>query len=208
LLTHTHNDHAAGVAALQQATGAPVVGRYADFAGADDETLAIDRLLSDGDTISVDGLVLNAIHTPGHASNHLCYLLNATRMLFTGDHIMQGSTVVIGPPDGNLRAYLQSLRRLLSVDIAILAPGHGYLIGRPHFEVERLVNHRLAREGKVRKAMLATEGRISVEELVPRVYDDVPASLHAFAAYSLRAHLEKLVEDGEIRCSDGAYSRA
>jgi glyoxylase-like metal-dependent hydrolase (beta-lactamase superfamily II) len=126
-------------------------------------------------------------------------------MLFTGDHIMQGSTVVIWPPDGNMRAYLDSLRRLLALDIRVLAPGHGHLIESPHAEVERLIQHRLRREDKVRQAVLRAGEPATIEMLLPRAYDDVPKILHEMAALSLRAHLDKLTEDGEIRCSDGRY---
>src|SRR5205085_5444859 len=99
------------------------------------------------------GVTLRAIHTPGHASNHLCYLLEEAKMLFTGNHVMQGSTVVINPPDGDMRAYLRSLESLLAEVIAIIAPGHGYLIGAPHRELRRLIAHRLARERKVEAVM-------------------------------------------------------
>jgi glyoxylase-like metal-dependent hydrolase (beta-lactamase superfamily II) len=128
-------------------------------------------------------------------------------MLFTGDHIMQGSTVVIWPPDGNMRAYLESLRRLLTLDIRVLAPGHGYLIENPHAEVERLIQHRLRREDKVRQAVLRADEPATIEMLLPRAYDDVPKVLHEMAALSLWAHLDKLVEDGDIHCSNGCYFR-
>lgn len=119
---------------------------------------------------------------------------------------MQGSTVVIWPPDGNMRAYLRSLRRLLELDIRALAPGHGHLMDSPHAEVERLIQHRLRREDKVRQAVLQAGAPATIEMLLPRAYDDVPKVLYEMAALSLRAHVEKLVEDGEIRCSDGRYS--
>jgi glyoxylase-like metal-dependent hydrolase (beta-lactamase superfamily II) len=111
---------------------------------------------------------------------------------------MQGSTVVINPPDGNMRAYLASLERLLAEDLAILAPGHGYLIGEPHREVRRLMQHRMKREEKVIGA-LKHLGEASVEELVPLAYDDVPARMHGWAARSLTAHLHKLVAEGAVR---------
>jgi glyoxylase-like metal-dependent hydrolase (beta-lactamase superfamily II) len=120
---------------------------------------------------------------------------------------MQGSTVVINPPDGDMRAYLASLELLLSEDIAILAPGHGYLIGEPYRELRRLVQHRLKREGKVRDA-IARLAQPTAEELLPLVYDDVPARLHGVAARSLSAHLEKLVADGAVKASAGRYSLA
>jgi glyoxylase-like metal-dependent hydrolase (beta-lactamase superfamily II) len=127
-------------------------------------------------------------------------------MLFTGDHVMQGSTVVIGPPDGNMHAYLQSLRRLLELEIAVLAPGHGYLIHDPQAEAERLIEHRLRRESRVRQALLEAGGTASFASLLPRVYDDVPQTLHPIAAKSLQAHLDKLVEDGDVSYVGGSYT--
>ena len=123
-------------------------------------------------------------------------------MLFTGDHVMQGSTVVINPPDGDMRAYLQSLERLLGEDIAIIAPGHGYLIGAPHKELRRLIAHRLNRERKVVAALERLE-HPSLEEMLPLVYDDVPERIHRVAARSLTAHLEKLVAEGAVRARGG-----
>ena len=126
-------------------------------------------------------------------------------MLFTGDHVMQGSTVVINPPDGDMRAYLRSLEKLLGEDIAIIAPGHGYLIGAPHNEVRRLIAHRLGREKKVVRA-LAQLGEASLDELLPVVYDDVPARIHHVAARSLTAHLDKLAADGAVRAAGGRFT--
>jgi glyoxylase-like metal-dependent hydrolase (beta-lactamase superfamily II) len=206
LCTHTHQDHASGAAALRQATGAIVAGGPAPDTP-QDVRLLMDRVLMGGDSVQCDDLSLRAVATPGHASNHLCYLLDKTRMLFTGDHIMQGSTVVIWPPDGNMRVYLESLRHLLSFDISVLAPGHGYLIGEPHKEAERLIQHRHRREDKVRRALFEAGGAASLATLLPRVYDDVPAAIHAVAARSLEAHLQKLVEDGELSFTDGRYFR-
>ena len=125
-------------------------------------------------------------------------------MLFTGDHVMQGSTVVINPPDGDMRAYLASLEALLADEFAIFAPGHGYLIGAPHKELRRLIAHRLAREAKV-VAALARLGEATLETLLPAVYDEVPAKLHAVAARSLQAHLDKLAAEGGVRIEAGRY---
>ncbi len=202
--THTHMDHSPACAALKAATGARVLGRTAPAGTNQDQDYAPDRILSDGDRMTLGNLHLRAIHTPGHASNHLCYLLEETRMLFTGDHVMQGSTVVINPPDGDMRAYLASLDKLLAEDIAIIAPGHGYLIGAPHNEVKRLITHRLAREAKVTTA-LGRLGEATLEELVAHVYDDVSAKLHPVATRSLSAHLDKLVAEGRARQASGRY---
>ena len=203
LCTHTHVDHSPAAAALKAATGAQLLGRPAP--AGQDATFVPDRVMSHNDRFIFDGVTLRALHTPGHASNHVCYLLEQTRMLFTGDHVMQGSTVVINPPDGDMRAYLDSLEMLLAEDLAILAPGHGYLIGEPHKELRRLISHRLARERKV-LASLQQLGRASVEELLPLVYDDVPPRIHRVAARSLTAHLDKLVADGAVRADAARYA--
>jgi glyoxylase-like metal-dependent hydrolase (beta-lactamase superfamily II)/8-oxo-dGTP pyrophosphatase MutT (NUDIX family) len=203
LCTHTHLDHSPAAAKLKAATGAMILGRPAPQG--QDASFAPDRVLNDGERIFLGGVGFRVVHTPGHASNHLCYLLEDSRMLFTGDHVMQGSTVVINPPDGDMRQYLASLERLLGVDLAILAPGHGYLIGSPHKEIRRLIAHRLAREKKVVVAL----GRLreaSVDELLPLVYDDVPPRIHKWAARSLAAHLDKLIAEGAARADRGRYA--
>lgn len=192
LCTHTHLDHSPAAARLKAATGATVYGRPAP--AGQDESFAPDVILADGERVAG----LRALHTPGHASNHLCYLLEETRMLFTGDHVMQGSTVVINPPDGDMRAYLASLEKLLAEDIAIIAPAHGFLIGEPHKELRRLIAHRLSREAKVRRA-LEQHGPATLDALVPVVYDDVSSRMHRWAARSLSAHLDKLVAEGAVR---------
>jgi glyoxylase-like metal-dependent hydrolase (beta-lactamase superfamily II)/8-oxo-dGTP pyrophosphatase MutT (NUDIX family) len=203
LCTHTHLDHSPAAAALKAATGAQVLGMPAPEG--QDATFKPDFVLENGQRLDLGSLSLRAVHTPGHASNHLCYLLEQTRMLFTGDHVMQGSTVVINPPDGDMRAYLASLERLLGEDLAILAPGHGYLIGDPHKELRRLVAHRLARERKV-VLSLDRAGPASIDELLPLVYDDVPPRVHRWAARSLTAHLDKLVAEGAVRAAEGRYA--
>ncbi len=204
LCTHTHMDHSPAAAALKAATGAQILGRPAPEG--QDATFKPDFVLENGQRVDLGGgATLRAIHTPGHASNHLCYLLEQTKMLFTGDHVMQGSTVVINPPDGDMRAYLASLELLLAEDVAILAPGHGYLIGATHREIRRLLAHRLAREKKVTLA-LARLGAASLEELLPAVYDDVPVRMHRWAARSLTAHLEKLVAEHAVRADGEHYT--
>ncbi len=200
-------DHSPAAAALKAATGAQVLGRPAPEG--QDATFKPDFAVESGQRIQIGetsgSITLRAIHTPGHASNHLCYLLEETRMLFTGDHVMQGSTVVINPPDGDMRAYLASLEKLLGEDLAIIAPGHGYLIGAPHKELRRLIAHRLGREQKVVRA-LEQLGDASVEDLLPLVYDDVPARIHRVAARSLTAHLEKLAAEGAVRAAGERYT--
>jgi glyoxylase-like metal-dependent hydrolase (beta-lactamase superfamily II)/8-oxo-dGTP pyrophosphatase MutT (NUDIX family) len=205
LCTHTHLDHSPAAAAIKAATGAVVLGRPAPMHPGQDHAFAPDHVLGHGDRFMFGGLTLRALHTPGHASNHLCYLLENTRMLFTGDHVMQGSTVVINPPDGNMRDYLASLELLLAEDVLILAPGHGYLIGEPYREAKRLMRHRLAREQKVIWA-LERLGAADAETLVAEVYDDVSPRLHGVAQRSLSAHLEKLAAEGRARAGDGRWA--
>jgi len=205
LCTHTHMDHAPGAARLKQLSGATVAAMLAPRTDHDFQ-LSVDRVLTDGDVISNADVTVRAVHTPGHASNHLCYLLEQNRMLFTGDHIMQGSTVVIWPPDGNMRAYVESLRSLLKIELAVLAPGHGHLIEHPQDELNRLIEHRLRREDKVRQAVLRAGTGVTVETLLPSAYDDVSRSLYEWAALSLQAHLDKLVADGELQFVSGRYS--
>jgi glyoxylase-like metal-dependent hydrolase (beta-lactamase superfamily II) len=162
-----------------------------------DTAFAPDRVFQDGDVLDCGSFKLRAVHTPGHASNHLCYLLDREKLLFTGDHIMQGSTVVINPPDGDMTAYLRSLDSLLALDIARVAPGHGHPIDAPHDEARRLIAHRLAREQKVIDAFSANNPA-TLDELVPIVYADTSPRLHAVARRSLHAHLLKLVQDGRV----------
>jgi glyoxylase-like metal-dependent hydrolase (beta-lactamase superfamily II) len=195
LATHTHPDHSPAVAALAQATGAEVLGRGAPANGRQDATFAPTRVLNDGDVVRIGDMTLRAIHTPGHASNHLCYLLEGAGLLFSGDHVMQGSTVVIGPPDGNMQLYLQSLARLQREPVRSIAPGHGTVIEDAQAEVARLIAHRLQREAKVAER-LRLAGRATLDVLVASVYDDVDPRLHPVAKGSLLAHLLKLEAEG------------
>jgi glyoxylase-like metal-dependent hydrolase (beta-lactamase superfamily II) len=206
LVTHTHRDHSPAAVALAAASGAPVLGRRAVHAEGQDETFAPTRELRPGERLALGpGCTLRVIHTPGHASNHLCYLLEEERLLFTGDHVMQGSTVVINPPDGDMAAYLGALQALQSEAIDALAPGHGFLMADPQAVLAALIAHRLRREAKVLAALQA-EGPAELSALLPRVYDDVPAALHPLAARSLRAHLLKLAREGRALANGERWS--
>ena len=207
LCTHTHRDHSPAARALKAATGAKVAGRACEQDGRQDEAFCPDVVLGDGETVAVDGITLRALHTPGHASNHLCYLHERDRILFTGDHIMQGSTVVIAPPDGDMQAYLASLEKLLAIDIAAIAPGHGTVIEAPHDEVRRLIAHRLKREAKVADA-LGRRNPATLDELVPLAYDDVSDRLYPVAKRSLHAHLIKLEREGKAAQSADRWAPA
>jgi glyoxylase-like metal-dependent hydrolase (beta-lactamase superfamily II)/8-oxo-dGTP pyrophosphatase MutT (NUDIX family) len=206
LVTHTHKDHSPAAQALHAATGAPLFGRVADHPEWQDTIFKPDTRLAHGERVVLgNDCTLRVIHTPGHASNHLCFLLEQEKLLFTGDHLMQGSTVVINPPDGDMQAYLQSLRALLDEDLEWLAPGHGFLIDKPHQVVHKTVAHRLQREAKVVDALRSLK-QGAVDALLPLVYSDVAQQLHAVAARSLRAHLLKLRADGRADEAGGVWS--
>ena len=206
LVTHTHRDHSPGAAALSAATGAPVWGRIADHPQWQDETFSPAHQPQHGERIAVGAdTTLRVIHTPGHASNHLCFLLEEERLLFTGDQVMQGSTVVINPPDGDMAAYLQALRSLMDEPVDWLAPGHGFLVAQPQQVLAALIAHRLKREAKVLAALMPQPE--ALESLVQRVYDDVPAALHGVAQRSLLAHLLKLQGEGAAAFDGRAWRR-
>jgi glyoxylase-like metal-dependent hydrolase (beta-lactamase superfamily II)/8-oxo-dGTP pyrophosphatase MutT (NUDIX family) len=193
-VTHTHKDHSPAAQAVGAATGAQLIGRLPDYQEWQDTTFVPELPLRGGERFNLPGdTTLNVIHTPGHASNHLCYHLPEERLLFTGDHVMQGSTVVINPPDGDMSAYINSLRELLPLDIDWIAPGHGFLMARPRDAMERIITHRLQREAKVFAALQpATQ---SLDQLLATVYADVVPQLLPVARRSLLAHLLKLRDD-------------
>jgi|SRR6185312_3913714 len=203
LVTHTHPDHSPGTTPLKAATGALILGRTTAHPHWQDTAFAADRELQHDDRLTLAaGATLRVIHTPGHASNHLCFLLEEERILFTGDHIIEGSTVVIDPPDGDMAAYIRSLESLLHEPLDYLAPGHGTLMPDPHAAVQGLIRHRLRREAKV-LASLPREHPADLPTLVKRVYNDVPSELHPLATRSLLAHLIKLqAESRAIRVAD------
>ena len=200
-VTHTHKDHSPAAQALKARTGAALHGMAALHTEWQDTGFRPDVPLAGGEVFQLPGPdggnTLRVIHTPGHAGNHLCYLLDEERLLFTGDHVMQGSTVVINPPDGDMGAYLRSLRELMELDLDWLAPGHGFLMPRPRQAMEQIVAHRLKREAKVLQAFSSRDPH-SMDRLLAAVYDDVPPKLHAMARRSLLAHLLKLRDDGRL----------
>ena len=194
VVTHTHPDHSPGVRLLQERLDVPAYGMLTETSKGQDRSFKPDKILKDGDVFEETEFTLKVVHTPGHASNHLCYILEEEEFIFTGDHIMNGSTVVIGPPDGNMKQYLESLEKLKQFKLSKIAPGHGEVLDSPHKVAEWIINHRLQREEKVASALKeATKG--NPESLVSRVYDDVDSSLFPIAKASLLAHLIKLEED-------------
>lgn len=206
LVTHTHPDHSPGVAALAEKTGAEVLGIAAPDGQHQDKTFVPDRELQHGDVFETAEFRLEVVHTPGHASNHLCYRHTELNWLFTGDHIIDGSTVVIDPPDGDMKQYIDSLRRCKDLACAALAPGHGELIEDPVRSIDWIIDHRLQREAKVLAAIEAHPG-LTTHELVPHVYEDVNARLYGWAERSLLAHALKLEVEGAAVENHGRWNR-
>tara|TARA_B100000401_G_C52713134_1_gene674840 strand:- start:168 stop:995 length:828 start_codon:yes stop_codon:yes gene_type:complete len=204
LVTHTHPDHSPGVRLLKENLDIPAYGMLTNSSKNQDQTFSPERILDDGEIFQEEEFTIEVVHTPGHASNHLCFILKEEKLIFTGDHIMNGSTVVIGPPDGNMKQYIQSLEKLKDYDIEKIAPGHGELLENPHEVADWIINHRLEREKKVFQALQeATKG--TPDTLVEKVYDDVDSSLFPIAKASLLAHLIKLEEDQLIYSSGEEY---
>lgn len=199
LVTHTHKDHSPAARRLQAMSGARLVGLQAVHPEWQDTAFVPDESPRDGQCWRLGSeCTLRAVHTPGHAANHVCWWLEEEALLFTGDHVMQGSTVVINPPDGDMAAYLASLLGLQSLPLQWLAPGHGFLMAEPRQEFQRLVAHRQAREAKVLAALQAQPAAVPLSTLLPLVYGDVPAARHGVAERSLWAHLLKLQADGRV----------
>lgn len=197
LATHTHGDHSPGALRLQEATGAELVGLAAPEFGSHDLTFKPERQWKNGDVVETGEYSIRLVHTPGHVSNHFCFLLEQEQLLFTGDHILQGTTSVILPPDGDMGHYLDSLAYLQTLPLRFLAPGHGEVMDDPKSEISSLIAHRLKREKKAIES-LKKLGPSSLDELVVVVYDDVAEHLIPWAKKTLTAHLVKLKRDKAI----------
>lgn len=204
LVSHTHPDHSPGAMRLARLTGAKIVGIPAPDGQHQDKTFQPDQVPAGGDILKAVDFELQMLHTPGHASNHICFLHTGHRWLFTGDHIMNGSTVVIDPPDGDMQSYLASLSELKKIEIAAIAPGHGDVFDNPREVIDWIIDHRLSRENKVFVALSANPGLTS-HELVPHVYSDVDERLYGWAERSLLAHLIKLQNDRRAAVNDSRW---
>jgi len=201
VVTHSHRDHAPGARRLARLTGATLLGF--------DErpNFVPDGRIIEGDTLTTDTVRLEALHTPGHSSDHLCFVGdpiggNGARILFSGDHIMQGSTVVIGPPDGDMGDYLNSLRRVSRIDppLDLIAPGHGMLIEDPSAAIDAYISSRKRREESIYQALLNKSMRAG--ELVSLIYEGLPDELIRHARRSVWAHLRKLHAERLVRTDD------
>ena len=174
-LTHSHFDHSEGAGPLAERAGGAEV-----------------RLARDGEQVGP----FTAVATPGHAPDHVCLLLAADKICFTGDTVLGEGSVFIAPGEGSLSAYLESLRRLRALDLAVLCPGHGPYVTDPGAKLDEYIAHRLDRERRLVEAL--ESGARSEEELLDAAWSDAPAELRPAAALTLRAHLEKLAEEGRL----------
>ncbi|HYC12623.1 MAG TPA: MBL fold metallo-hydrolase [Stellaceae bacterium] len=203
LVTHTHADHSPASPALQRATGAPTHG-FGPHAAAlgpaveegGDRDFVPDRVMREGDTVEGPDWRLEAIHTPGHTSNHLCFALPQERVLFSGDHLMGWSTSVIAPPDGNMGDYLRSLAKLLPRSDLSYLPTHGPAIPDPQAFVQAFIDHRREREAAILHRLAG--GDTDIPAIVRAVYVGLPNVLHRAAGRSVLAHLIELVREGRV----------
>ncbi len=214
LTTHAHRDHIDGAGELAAVTGAETCAYPRTSTATDLDAIGPsgkasinadftpDRALADGDSIEGEGWTLKALHTPGHAPDHLCFALEGRRILFSGDHVMGWSTTVIAPPEGRMADYLDSLERLLGRNDRLFLPSHGGRIEEPVRTVKAYLIHRRWREQSILDAI--QNGTDSVRALVPIVYDGIPRELAGAAALSVLAHVEHLIHCGFVACDGPA----
>ncbi len=210
LITHTHRDHSPAARALKQATGAASFGfgphpRHAgDAEEGGDRDFVPDVAVRDGDEIAGESYRFQCVFTPGHTSNHMCYALMEEQALFTGDHVMGWSTSVIAPPDGDMAAYMQSLKKLIARADRVLYPTHGSPITRPRPFLRAYLAHRRMRETQITRAL--GRGRDTVPKLVETLYAGLKPALARAAMLTVEAHLKHMIDDGRVRAlADGRY---
>lgn len=193
LLTHRHKDHLGGVKhLLEQYPGTPV----AKMIHKDSDLPPAMSDLRDGQKVEADGVTLVPIHTPGHASDHLCYYVPETKSLFTGDLVLGGSTTVIPDEDGDLALYLDSLRRVQSLGVRHIYPAHGPVIEDGPGKIQEFLDHRMLRERQILEVLGG--GPRAIPEIVAVIYADVIPALHRMAGMSVHSHLRKLKDEGRV----------
>jgi endoribonuclease LACTB2 len=202
--THAHADHIGGVPQVRRRFGRLEVVKK-PWLGKDEAAGAPITEIGEGAVIGAQGATLRAIHTPGHAPDHLCYYLEEEKALFTGDVVLGAGTTVIPDDTGDLGQYMASLRRLLELDVAAIYPAHGPVIRNPRQKIEEYIAHRELRERQILDA-LADGAQLEPMQIVKKIYVDVPEYLHAAAANSVRSHLKKLLNEGRVVEHDKLWS--
>lgn len=193
VLTHAHPDHIGGVDRVRAAHGDLALHKMPDPSA--DRGYHV-HALGDGDVVEVEGATLEAVWTPGHARDHLCFFLREERVLFSGDNVLGAGTTVI-PPDGDLDDYLASLRRLRDLDAARIFPAHGPVVEDPAAKIDEYLAHRALRDAQVLEAL--GSGLSRTRDIVARIYVDIPTYLHGAAAVSVEAHLRRFARLGRAR---------
>ena len=204
LVTHTHPDHSPAAAMLAEATGAVMMGNTISDDGYQDTTFRSAHEFQHKERFCTEEFSVLALHTPGHVANHFCFLVEEDGLLLTGDHLMNGSTVVIIPPHGDMADYIDSLQLIRAQPLRRLGPGHGDIMAQPIAVIDGIIAHRLRRERKVLDVLAATGGG-DLDMLLPAVYDDVRIELHGMAKMSLWAHLLKLQKEGRATQKDNCW---
>lgn len=198
LITHRHSDHVGGAAELSRRTGARVRAFGSEVAG-DAPVIPI----TDGERFASGAATLVAMHTPGHASDHLCFYVEGAASLFAGDNVLGEGTAVIAPPDGHMGDYMTSLDKMLALDVDRIYPGHFRPLDGGRAVIEGYITHRLERAAKI-YAVVAGEPS-TLDQIVALAYGDTPVSLHPIARYSALAHLDKLVAEGRVEVADDLW---
>jgi glyoxylase-like metal-dependent hydrolase (beta-lactamase superfamily II) len=199
LLTHIHSDHCSGALALRKRCGAKLGIHRSRKGYLGGEDFQYD----DNDRISFGDGELHVLHTPGHESGHCCFYEGSDKVLFSGDNILGYGTAVIHPPDGNMTDYMKTLERLLGFNISLILPGHGPLIGKPEAKIREYIKHRVERERQVLAALRS--GRNTTGDITQMIYVDVSVALQRVAEFSVLAHLEKLMREGQVKKEGSRY---
>ncbi len=199
LVTHGHPDHVGGAVALRDRLGIYI------YAFSRQGVPVADEEVADGTNFPAGDDMLQAMHTPGHRFDHLCFLLRKRRTLFAGDLISGITTNVIAPPDGDMLDYINSLTRLQEIEIAEIVPAHGPSIADAQAKIAEYIDHRMLREQQVMQVLEELPPGATIPEMVPLIYQDVDPKLHPIAAWTVEAHLLKLEREGLVERQGGGW---
>jgi len=191
IITHAHPDHISGATIITKKTGAQLILHSAEVTD-----IPVGKRVNDGDVISLGGIDLEVVHTPGHNPGHICLYIRKNRIMFSGDHVLAKTTTALQPPWGDMTQYIESLRKLLKYDIDLMLPAHGPPITEPRKRIEDLIQHRLEREQQVFE--LLRKGKTTVKDITSEIYPELSGFLYAVAKGQTYAHLVKLEKEGKV----------